>query len=81
MPRGVGRPIVEMLRASGLQAYVGGYTITAGFNEGEYKDGIGTLPKLHLCGCTQAPVQQRRVKYAEGLPLGAILEKKWKPSR
>jgi hypothetical protein len=72
---GVGRPVVEMLRESSLQAYVRGYTITAGFNEGEYKDGIGTVPKLHLCARTQGAVQQRRVKYAEGIPLGRILEK------
>jgi hypothetical protein len=72
---GVGRPVVDMLRESGISADVRAYTITAGFNEGEYKDGWGTVPKLHLCGATQAVVQQRRVRYADGLPLGPVLEK------
>jgi hypothetical protein len=72
---GVGRPVVDMLGESGIQADVRAYTITAGFTEGEYKDGHGTVPKLHLCSSAQAVVQQRRVKYAEKLPLGPVLEK------
>jgi hypothetical protein len=72
---GCGRPVVDMLRDSTLMASVRAYTITHGFTEGEFKDRHGTVPKLHLCGVTQAAVQQRRVRYADGLRLGPVLEK------
>jgi hypothetical protein len=72
---GCGRPVVDMLTESTLLADVRAYTITHGFTEGEYKDGHGTVPKLHLCGASQAALQQRRVRYADGLPLGPVLER------
>jgi hypothetical protein len=72
---GCGIPVVDMLRNSSIWANIRAYTITAGFAEGEYKDGHGTVPKLHLCGACQAALQQRRVRYANGLPLGPVLER------
>lgn len=72
---GCGRPVLDMLTESTLMASIRAYTITHGFAEGEYKSGHGTVPKLHLCGVTQAAVQQRRVRYADGLRLGPVLER------
>jgi hypothetical protein len=72
---GVGRPVVEVLRAARVNASIRAYTITAGYKEGPYEKGYGTVPKLHLCGTSQAVVQQRRVTYAGKLELGPVLEK------
>lgn len=72
---GVGKAVVEMIRASSIRARIKPYTITAGYREGEFQKGRGTVPKLHLVGAVQAAIQQRRLRYADGLRLGPALEK------
>jgi hypothetical protein len=72
---GVGRAVVEMVETCGIRADIRAYTITAGFREGEFQSGHGTVPKLQLAGAVQAAIQQRRVRYADGLQLGPVLER------
>lgn len=67
---GVGRPVVDMIRAAGLPADLRPYTITAGTAEGD-----ATVPKKDLVGAVLAALQTRRLRFAEALPLRPVLEK------
>lgn len=65
---GVGRPVVDMVRAAKLTSRVHAYSITCGLQPGE-----GTVPKKDLVGAVSAALQQRRIKLAN-LDLAATLE-------
>lgn len=67
---GVGRPVVDMIRISAINAIVAPFTITAGLQEGD-----GTVPKKDLVGAVQAALQTRRLRFADALSLRALLEK------
>jgi hypothetical protein len=65
---GVGRPVVDLFRAAGIDASLRPYTITGG----EASSG-GAVPKKNLVGAVQVPLQARRLKVAESLPLAPVL--------
>lgn len=67
---GVGRPVHDLFKASGIRASVTGWTITAGQNVGD-----GTVPKKDLVGAIQATLGARRLQIAPGLPLADTLAK------
>lgn len=67
---GVGRGICDMIATSGLPADVRPYSITFGS-----KPGDGTVPKADLVAAVQSALQQRRLRFAESMPLRAVLEK------
>jgi hypothetical protein len=65
---GVGRAVVDLFRAAGIKASLQPYTITHG------ESGKGsTVPKKNLVGAVQVPLQDRRLKIAESLPLAPVL--------
>lgn len=63
---GVGRPVVDMFREAGLKPVP--VTITGGIAE-SHSDGYWHVPKRNLVGAVQAPLQDGRLKFAEGMPL------------
>jgi hypothetical protein len=65
---GVGRPVVDLFRSAGIAASLRPVTITGG----EGGSG-GTVAKKHLVGAVQVPLQARRLKVAESLPLAPVL--------
>ena len=67
---GVGKAVTDLFLKSGIMARLRPFVITAGFKRGD-----GTVPKTELIGATIAASQQRRIRYAEGLKFGPILEK------
>jgi hypothetical protein len=67
---GVGKAIADTVRKSGIMARVRVLLITAGAKEGE-----GTVPRVDLVSATVTASQQRRIRYAEGLRYGTLLEK------
>jgi hypothetical protein len=71
---GVGRAVMDMIRAAGLPARVHGITITAGSVVTD-KPGGWNVPKKDLVAVLQAALQQRRMAIAAGLPLAATLMK------
>ena len=65
---GVGRAVVDLFRAAGIGGQLWPYTITHG------ESGKGsTVPKKNLVGAVQVPLQDRRLKIAESLPLAPVL--------
>ncbi|MFO0805097.1 MAG: hypothetical protein U0791_18480 [Gemmataceae bacterium] len=65
---GVGRAVVDLIRSSEIAASMRAYTITAG------ETGHGrTVAKKNLVGAVQAPLQERRLRFAESLPLTPTL--------
>ena len=73
---GVGRPVVDLLREADLDARIIPITITGGDSVTyEPRGREYRVPKRDLVGVLQVLVQQepRRLKIAEGLPLGATL--------
>jgi len=65
---GVGRAVVDLFRAAGITASLLPYTITHG------ESGHGsTVAKKNLVGAVQVPLQDRRLKIAESLPLAPVL--------
>jgi hypothetical protein len=78
---GVGRPVVDMIEDCHFPAYIRPYTITAGFRETEGDGKIMTVPKIDLVRAAQAAVDQRRVRYADGLEHGPTLEKEMRTFR
>jgi hypothetical protein len=68
---GVGRAIVDLHRAAGLQPVA--ITITAG--AAVHREGWDDIhvPKKDLIGVVQVLLQQQRLKIAEGLPTAALL--------
>jgi hypothetical protein len=65
---GVGRAVVDQFRAAGIGASLRPLTITGGENSGG-----GSVAKKDLVGAVQVPLQDRRLKVADGLPLAAVL--------
>jgi hypothetical protein len=68
---GVGRPVVEMMRAAGLAPI--GVTITAGFDELEKARDDWRVPKRTLVGRMQVALQEGRLKIAAGMALTPVL--------
>jgi hypothetical protein len=65
---GVGRAVVDLFRAAGITATLQPFTITHG------ESGHGsTVAKKNLVGAVQVPLQDRRLKIAERLPLASVL--------
>jgi hypothetical protein len=65
---GVGRAVVDLFRSAGITASLWPITITHG------ESGHGsTVAKKNLVGAVQVPLQDRRLKIAESLPLAAVL--------
>lgn len=65
---GVGRAVVDLFRSAGITALLSPITIT----HGEASHG-STVPKKNLVGAVQVPLQDRRLKIAESLPLAKVL--------
>jgi hypothetical protein len=63
---GVGRAVVDMFRAAELKPI--GILITGG-DIARFEKGYWRVPKRDLVGCVQAPLQDKRIMFAEGLPL------------
>ena len=72
---GVGRPVMDMLRASGLRASLIPVTITGGATVGRDPDGGGGwhVPKRDLASALAVVMQSGRLKVVPGLPLGQTL--------
>lgn len=68
---GVGRPVVEMVRAAKPAATLRPFSITSGEAPGR----ADTVPKKDLVGAVQAALGTGRLKFAEGLPLTPVLVK------
>jgi hypothetical protein len=65
---GVGRAVVDLFRSAGITANLWPITITHG------ESGHGsTVAKKNLVGAVQVPLQDRRLKIAESLPLASVL--------
>jgi len=65
---GVGRAVVDLFRSAGIVASLRPFTITFG------ESGKGsTVAKKNLVGAVQVPLQARRLKIAESLPLAPVL--------
>lgn len=65
---GVGRAVVDLFRSAGITALLQPITITYG------ESGQGsTVAKKNLVGAVQVPLQDRRLKIAESLPLARVL--------
>ena len=62
---GVGRPVVDLLRGSGLRPIpvniTGEYAVT-------YEHGFRNVPKRDLISTLQVLLQSKRLKFAEGIP-------------
>ncbi len=69
---GVGRPVVDMVRAANIPAIIKPYTITGGESPGAAGN---TVPKKNLVGAIQVPLQAGRLKIAPGLMLADTLAK------
>ena len=67
---GCGRPVYDMFRAAGLKPI--GVLITGG-DTVNHTGGYWRVPKRDLVGAVQAPLQDKRLKFADSLPLGATL--------
>lgn len=65
---GVGRPVVDMFRASGITASLRPLSITCGRTNGPE-----TVAKIHLVGAIQAPLTSGRLFFAEDLELTPVL--------
>jgi hypothetical protein len=63
---GVGRPITDSFRVAGLRHVA---VLITGGDKAHYVDGYWRTPKRDLVGAVQVPLQDRRLKFAEGLPL------------
>jgi hypothetical protein len=65
---GVGRAVVDLFRSAGITASLWPITITHG------ESGHGsTVAKKNLVGAVQVPLQDRRLRIAESLPLASVL--------
>jgi len=65
---GVGRPVVDMLRRSSIQADIRPITITAGHAVSPGDGGGWHVPKKELVNVLQVMLQSRRIKVAPTLP-------------
>jgi hypothetical protein len=67
---GVGRPVLDLMRAAGISASLRPLTITGG--EGQSS---GSVAKKNLVGAIQVPLQARRLRVAPALALAPALAK------
>jgi hypothetical protein len=67
---GVGRPVVDMFRAAKLNPVA---VLITGGDTVNHEGGYWRVPKRDLVGAVQVPLQDARLKFAEGLPLVPIL--------
>jgi hypothetical protein len=65
---GVGRAVVDQFVSAGISASLQPLTITGG-----EKSSAGSVAKKDLVSAVQVPLQDRRLKIAEGLPLASVL--------
>jgi hypothetical protein len=65
---GVGRAVVDQFVSAGISASLRPLTSTGG-----EKSGGGSVAKKDLVGAVQVPLQNRRLRIAEGLPLASVL--------
>lgn len=65
---GVGRPVIDALRAADLQAQLCPVTITSGLRASRGEDGDWHVPKNELVGLLQTLLQSRRLAIAATLP-------------
>jgi hypothetical protein len=71
---GVGRAVVDMIRAAGPKARIRPITITAG--QAVVPDGAGWhVPKKELVSVLQVLLQSRRLQVARRLPMASVLVK------
>lgn len=69
---GVGRPVVDMLRAAGIAASLTAVTIHGGDAE-TFVDGYYRVPKRNLCGRLAVMLQEKELRIAAELPLADVL--------
>jgi hypothetical protein len=67
---GVGRPVVDMFRAAGLKPVA---VLITGGDVVNHEGGYWRVPKRDLVGAVQVPLQDKRLKFAENLPLASTL--------
>jgi hypothetical protein len=70
---GVGRPVVDLIRDARLPVDLVPVVITAGLSESEQEDGSWHVAKAVLITTVQVILQQRRVRFAQGVPETARL--------
>jgi hypothetical protein len=70
---GIGRPVVDMLRRSQIQATIRAITITGGYQAGRDAQGGALVPKKELVSTLQVLLQARRIQVAGKLPEAATL--------
>jgi hypothetical protein len=71
---GVGRAVVDMLRALAIPCQLAAVTITAGEQTTRDEQGDWHVPKRELVGTLQTLLQCGRLKVAKALPLASVLE-------
>lgn len=69
---GVGRPVVDMIRRAKLPCQLRAAVITAGAGQ-SFADGYFHVAKQLLVSTTQVLLQQRRLRFARGLPETPVL--------
>jgi len=74
---GVGRAVVDLLRAARLPVQLRAVTITAGHTTTLGTDGSLHVPKKELVGTLQVLLQARRLKVAQALPEARTLEQEF----
>ena len=72
---GVGRAVVDVIRAAGLQASLNPVLITGGHQVGTGDDGAWHVPKKELVSTLQVLLQSRRLQIASRLEYAATLTK------
>jgi hypothetical protein len=72
---GVGRAVVDILRAAGIAGRLRPVTIVGGATVTANPDGSFRVPKKDLVGALQVALQGRRFAVASGLPLAAELQR------
>jgi hypothetical protein len=70
---GVGRPVVDMLQRSTIDASIRAITITGGHKATPNEAGGWLVPKKELVSVLQVMLQARRIKVAPSLPEAATL--------
>jgi hypothetical protein len=72
---GVGRPVLDMLRRSGIKAAIQGVTITGGHKAAADPRGGWLVPKKELVSNLLVFLQSRRIQFARPLPETSVLVK------
>ena len=70
---GVGRPVIDMLQKSPIEAWIRPITITGGHKATPAVTGGWLVPKKELVSVLQVMLQARRIKVAPSLPEAATL--------